>query len=274
MRRKFLQIPNSVTEKLNNKRTDWKDLLILCRIGSQVKDDTRLCSYAQKQLAEDIGICEKTVNSRIQSILKTSLLLLEGKKKTSDHPYNVYKYPQLDKDYAIIYPELLDDPDLEQKEKASLIFLKLHCMNGTNRLMRSYTNEELADIMRIGKNSVTKTLKNLESKGYIRIIHGIIILTCENIPLFIKDDLDENRIYGLLWELCLENDMVPPYKVQSKASWHDALYGFAAFYKNTSNAKKSILEFNRILNSSKHNEEIHQYDRSDIDGTLQRNYIM
>lgn len=274
MMRKFLQIPNSVIKKFNNKRTDWEDLLILCRIGSQVKDNTRLCSYSQAQLAQDIRISEKTINTRIKSIINNSLLSLEGKKRTNNHPYNVYKYPQLDGDYAIIYPELLDDPRLTQREIACLIFLKLNCMNGTNRLMKSYTNEELAEIMRIGKNSVTKTLKDLESKGYIRIINGIIILTCENIPLYIKNDIDENEIYGQLWKLCLDNDMVPPYKVQSKASWHDALFGFAASYKNTSDAKKSILEFNRILNLRKYGEEPFRWDKRNNVETFQRDYIM
>ena len=89
-----------------------------------------------------------------------------------------------------------------------MLFIKANCYYGTNHFHFKNMAELKAKIG-VGKNSAI--IKDLESKGYIRIIDKAIIIISEAFPLYLNKK-PENNIYDIIYNYCIYKGVVPPMK--------------------------------------------------------------
>ena len=89
-----------------------------------------------------------------------------------------------------------------------MLFIKANCYNGTNHFLFKSMADLKAKIG-VGKNSTV--IKDLESKGYVRIIGKAIIITNDAFPLYLNGK-PENYIFRLIYNYCLYKGVVPPIK--------------------------------------------------------------
>ena len=69
----------------------------------------------------------------------------------------------------------------------------------------------MSEILHIGKNSLPKYLDELETKGFIKYIADTLHVPQKFFKLFLIDDT-YNLLYKTIYDYCLMQDVVPPYK--------------------------------------------------------------
>ena len=69
----------------------------------------------------------------------------------------------------------------------------------------------MSEILHIGKNSLPKYLDELESKGFIKYIADTLHVPQKFFKLFLIDDT-YNLLYKTIYDYCLMQDVVPPFK--------------------------------------------------------------
>ena len=108
----------------------------------------------------------------------------------------------------LIDPSFIEDESFTTEEKGVMLFIKANCDKGTNHF-HFKSMAELKAKIGVGKNSTV--IKDLESRGYVRIIDKAIIITWDAFPLYLNGK-PENYIYHLIYNYCLYKGVVPPIK--------------------------------------------------------------
>lgn len=207
---KFIQVPIEIITKLTN-RCKHKEAFVYAAIRSQIKDGTRTASYPMANLAKLCNVDERTIYNYIDSLMCVGLFsLLDSKKKQlkGDHRYNIYLFPYIKDNCMLINPSFIEDESFTTEEKGVMLFIKANCYNGTNHFLFKSMAELKAKIG-VGKNSTV--IKDLEYKGFVRIIGKAIIITNDAFPLYLNGK-PENYIYHLIYNYCLYKGVVPPIK--------------------------------------------------------------
>lgn len=207
---KFIQVPIEIISKLTS-RCKHKEAFVYAAIRSQIKDGTRTASYPMADLAKLCNVDERTIYNHIDRLMSVGLFsLLSNKKKQlkGDHRYNVYLFPYIKDNCMLINPSFIEDESFTTEEKGVMLFIKANCDKGTNHFHFKSMAELKAEIG-VGKNSTV--IKDLEAKGYVRIIGDAIIITCDAFPLYLNGN-PENYIYHHIYNYCLYKGIVPPMK--------------------------------------------------------------
>ena len=179
-------------------------------IRNEIKDKNREASITELELSYKLKLDEKTIYNYIEEMKEVGLISDITKKKQidGDMRYNVYSFPKINGDNFIVLPSLVDDLSLTAEEKGVMLFIKANCIAGTNHFLFK-SMAELKAKTGVGKNSTV--IKDLESKGYVRIIGKAIIITNDAFPLYLNGK-PENYIYHLIYNYCLYKGVVPPIK--------------------------------------------------------------
>ena len=206
----FIQVPNEIITKLTN-RSKHKIAYLYVYIRNQINDNRSTLNAKEKtklKYGEALNLDEKTIYNYIKEL--TSLDLIMGIRKDwgIDHRYNVYHFPEINGDNFIVLPSFIDDSNLTTEEKGVMLFIKANCIDGTNHF-HFKSMAELKAKVGVGKNSTV--IRDLESKGCVRIIDNTIIITCDAFPLYLNGN-PENYIYHLIYKYCLYKGIVPPMK--------------------------------------------------------------
>ena len=145
--------------------------------------------------------------------LENSGLIIDTTKKngTGEYAHNVYYFDELKEEYFILNPKLIIEESISPKLKGLLMLMKTYCIKGTNNLPFNSKKHLAEEVLHIGKNQLSTYLKELEAKKFIRIIGKTMILSKEYFYLFI-DDYIENLLYETIYDYCLSQNVVPPYK--------------------------------------------------------------
>lgn len=205
---KFIQVPNDIVTKLTS-RSKHKEAFVYAAIRSQIKDKFRTASYTMADLGKLCNVDERTIFNYIDRLESVELFRLISKKQGGgDHRYNVYEFPLLTENYMMLDPAFIEDDNLSAEQKGLMLFIKANCYNGANHF-HFKSMAELKAKIGVGKNSIV--IKNLESKGYVRIIGNAIVITCDAFPLYLNEN-PENRIYDIIYNYCLYKGVVPPMK--------------------------------------------------------------
>ena len=206
----FIQIPSNLTKiKSKNKFLEIYTYLL---IRNQIKDNSYKASISEKELSTILDVSEITIKRYISDlkIYIDDITLCKGNGK---YPYNIYHFSRLEKDYSIILPSIISDTDLTPTEKGILIRMKLLCNKGTNYISFK-SKSELTKILGIGKNNISKKLKDLVNKNQIQFIDNSLNLSTKYFPLSIVDDDSYNSItnfiYEIIYKYCLVNKVIPP----------------------------------------------------------------
>lgn len=207
---KFIQVPNEIISKLTS-RSKHKIAYLYVYIRNQINDNRSTLNAKEKtklKYGEALNLDEKTIYNYIKELTSVDLILGIGKDWGIDHRYNVYHFPEINGDNFIVLPSFIDDSNLTTEEKGVMLFIKANCDKGTNRF-HFKSMAELKAKIGVGKNNTV--IKDLESKGYVRIIGDAIIITCDAFPLYLNGNSD-NYIYHLIYNYCLYKGVVPPMK--------------------------------------------------------------
>ena len=206
----FIQVPNEIISKLTS-RSKHKIAYLYVYIRNQINDNRSTLNAKEKtklKYGEALNLDEKTIYNYIKELTSLDLIMGIGKDWGIDHRYNVYHLPEINGDNFIVLPSFIDDSNLTTEEKGVMLFIKANCIDGTNHF-HFKSMAELKAKIGVGKNNTV--IKDLESKGYVRIIGDAIIITCGAFPLYLNGN-PENYIYRLIYNYCLYKEVVPPIK--------------------------------------------------------------
>ena len=127
---------------------------------------TNQSNIKQKSLAEYYGIKDTDQISdwlykfQSQGLLRIIKLNVKGQYGK----FHRCKY-QLNTDNYVFISEALHDEPISSQLKGFLILLKCRCLNGTNTTL--YSQNKLAEEMKIGKSTISNYMKEAIDKGYI-----------------------------------------------------------------------------------------------------------
>ena len=206
----FIQIPNDITTRLT-KRSKYKTAYLYMYIRNQINKDRDTMNAKEKtklKYGEALNLDEKTIYTYIKELNNVGLISGIGKDWGIDHRYNVYHFPEINGDNFIVLPSLIDDTNLTIEEKGVMLFIKANCYNGANHF-HFKSMAELKAKIGVGKNSTV--IKDLESKGEIRIIDKAIIIISDAFPPYLNEN-PKNSIYDIIYKYCIDKGVVPPMK--------------------------------------------------------------
>ena len=206
----FIQVPNEIISKLTSRSKHKIDYLYVY-ILNQINENRSTLNAKEKtklKYGEALNLDEKTIYNYIKELTSLDLIIGIGKDWGIDHRYNVYHFPEINGDNFIVLPSFIDDSNLTTEEKGVMLFIKANCIDGTNHF-HFKSMAELKAKIGVGKNNTI--IKDLESKGYVKIIGKAIIITCDAFPLYLNGN-PENYIYHHIYNYCLYKGVVPPMK--------------------------------------------------------------
>ena len=205
----FIQVPNEIITKLT-KKSKHKEAYLYVMIRNEIKDKKGEASIPESELSYRLKLDEKTIYNYIMDLRELSLISSISKKQQSngDMRYSVYHFSKINGDNFIILPSFTEEANLTTEEKGVMLFIKANCEKGTNHF-HFKSMAELKAKIGVGKNSTI--IKDLESKGFVRIIGKAIIITNDAFPFYLNGK-PENYIYHLIYNYCLYKGVVPPIK--------------------------------------------------------------
>lgn len=217
----------TLTKDINN--IDNKDAIVYAYIKSRMNYKTSIAdNVTEKEISEKLGISLSTVKRSVERLKKNKNLIdkvisnnviAEGSYKT----YNKYHVAKCNEDFFYIYNSFFnDDMNIAKaseriKIKNFLLKLKAICKKETNKYISEspyldgLNKAELSKKLGIiDTKTLNKYLEMAVNAGQIKYItNGLLILNKSIIPDFKKDDTD-TRIYHIIYDWCIDNDVVPP----------------------------------------------------------------
>lgn len=217
----------TLTKDINN--VDNKDAIVYAYIKSRMNYKTSIAdNVTEKEISEKLGISLSTVKRSVSRLKNNKNLIdkvisnnviAEGSYKT----YNKYHVAKYNEDFFYIYNSFFnDDMNIAKaseriKIKNFLLKLKAICKKETNKYISEspyldgLNKAELSKKLGIiDTKTLNKYLEMAVNAGQIKYItNGLLILNKSIIPDFKKDDTD-TRIYHIIYDWCIDNDVVPP----------------------------------------------------------------
>ena len=217
----------TLTKDINNVYN--KDAIVYAYIKSRMNYKTSIADIVtEKEISEKLGISLSTVKRSVSRLKNNKNLIdkvisnnviAEGSYKT----YNKYHVAKCNEDFFYIYNSFFnDDMNIAKaseriKIKNFLLKLKAICKKETNKYISEspyldgLNKAELSKKLGIiDTKTLNKYLEMAVNAGQIKYItNGLLILNKSIIPDFKKDDTD-TRIYHIIYDWCIDNDVVPP----------------------------------------------------------------
>ena len=217
----------TLTKDINN--IDNKDAIVYAYIKSRMNYKTSIAdNVTENEISEKLGISLSTVKRSVAKLKNNKNLIdkvisnnviAEGSYKT----YNKYHVAKCNEDFFYIYNSFFnDDMNIAKaseriKIKNFLLKLKAICKKETNKYISEspyldgLNKAELSKKLGIiDTKTLNKYLEMAVNAGQIKYItNGLLILNKSIIPDFKKDDTD-TRIYHIIYDWCIDNDVVPP----------------------------------------------------------------
>lgn len=184
-------------------------------------------NITEKEISEKLGISLSTVKRSVARLKKNKNLvdkviinnvIAEGSYKT----YNKYYMAKCNENFFYIYNSFFnDDMNITKagertKLKNFLLKIKALCKKETNKYISEspylggLNKTELSKKLGIATKTLDKYLEMTVNAGQIKYItNGLLILNKSIIPDFKKDDTN-TRIYHIIYDWCIDNDVAPP----------------------------------------------------------------
>ena len=214
----------TLTKDIND--IDTTDIMVYAYIKSRMNYKTAIAdNVTEKEISNKLGISLSTVKRSVSRLkVRKNLMdkvisnnvIAEGSYKT----YNKYHVAECNENFFYIYNSFFnDDMNIAKaserlKLKNFLLKIKAICKKETNKYISEspyldgLNKTELSDKLGIDTKTLNKYLEM--AAGQIKYIpNGLLILNKSIIPDFKKDDTD-TRIYHIIYDWCIDNDIVPP----------------------------------------------------------------
>ena len=216
----------TLTKDINN--IDNKDAIVYAYIKSRMNYKTSIAdNVTENEISEKLGISLSTVKRSVAKLKNNKNLIdkvisnnviAEGSYKT----YNKYYMAKCNENFFYIYNSFFnDDMNIAKasertKLKNFLLKLKAICKKETNKYISEnpyldgLNKTELSKKLGIDTKTLNKYLEMAVNAGQIKYItNGLLILNKSIIPDFKKDDTN-TRIYHIIYDWCIDNDVAPP----------------------------------------------------------------
>ena len=129
----FIQIPNRINQL--TKRSKLEEIFTYAAIRNQIKDSSYKAIMLKNQLAELIGVNERTIYNYTDTLEKSGLILdITKQHGIGEYSHNVYQLDYLEEEYFIMNPSLIIEESISPKLKGLLMLIKSNCIKGTNYL--------------------------------------------------------------------------------------------------------------------------------------------
>ena len=129
----FIQIPNRINQL--TKKSKLEEIFTYAAIRSQIKDSSYKAIMLKNQLAELVGVNERTIYNYTDTLEKSGLILdITKQHGIGEYSHNVYHFDYLSKEYFAINPSLITEQSISAKLKGLLMLIKANCIKGTNYL--------------------------------------------------------------------------------------------------------------------------------------------
>lgn len=167
-----------ITEKMAGKLKPKEAYLFYClALNADLK--TYYSDIKQETLANEYGIKDiDQIREWLYHFQSCGLLtVIKSNIKGRYGRFQRCRYA-LNTEHYVFITELLHNEPISRQLKGFLILLKCKCLNGTNTTL--YSQNQLANELKIGKSTISNYLSEAESKGYIsRDSKGIHLLRNE-----------------------------------------------------------------------------------------------
>lgn len=216
----------TLTKDINN--IDNKDAIVYAYIKSRMNYKSSIAdNVTEKEISEKLGISLSTVKRSVSRLKNNKNLIdkvisnniiVEGSYKT----YNKYHLAECNENFLYIYNSFFnDDMNIAKaneriKTKSILLKLKAVCKKETNKYISEnphlggLNKAELSKKLGIDTKTLNKYLEMAVNAGQIKYItNGLLILNKSIIPDYKEADSD-TRIYHIIYNWCIDNDIVPP----------------------------------------------------------------
>ena len=216
----------TLTKDINN--IDNKDAIVYAYIKSRMNYKTSIAdNVTENEISEKLGISLSTVKRSVAKLKNNKNLIdkvisnnviAEGSYKT----YNKYYMAKCNENFFYIYNSFFnDDMNITKagertKLKNFLLKIKALCKKETNKYISEspylggLNKTELSKKLGIATKTLDKYLEMTVNAGQIKYItNGLLILNKSIIPDFKKDDTN-TRIYHIIYDWCIDNDVAPP----------------------------------------------------------------
>lgn len=216
----------TLTKDINN--IDNNDAIVYAYIKSRMNYKSSIAdNVTEKEISEKLGISLSTVKRSVSRLKNNKNLIdkvisnniiVEGSYKT----YNKYHLAECNENFFYIYNSFFnDDMNIAKandriKMKNFLLKLKAVCKKETNKYISEnpylggLNKAELSKKLGIDTKTLNKYLEMAVNAGQIKYItNGLLILNKFIIPDYKEADSD-TRIYHIIYNWCIDNDIVPP----------------------------------------------------------------
>lgn len=216
----------TLTKDINN--IDTTDVMVYAYIKSRMFYKTSIAdNVTEKEIANKLGISLSTVKRSISRLKNNKNLIdkvisnniiVEGSYKT----YNKYHLAECNENFFYVYNSFFNDnmniakANDRIKMKNFLLKLKAVCKKETNKYISEnpylggLNKAELSKKLGIDTKTLNKYLEMTVNAGQIKYItNGLLILNKSIIPDYREADSD-TRIYHIIYNWCIDNDIVPP----------------------------------------------------------------
>ena len=175
---------------------------------------TNVTETTREWIAEKTGITFRTVKS-ITPKLQTNAEFIFNKIETKPKCPNKYHLKEDRENYFFILNTFFSE-HIDTKIKGLLLLIKSVCKKETNKYISEspylggLNHTELSKKLGIDVSTLNKYLEMAINKGQIKLItNGLLILNKSIIPDFKEAD-SETRIYHIIYDWCIDNDIIPP----------------------------------------------------------------
>ena len=175
---------------------------------------TNITETTREWIVEKTGITFRTVKSIIPKLQTNAGFIFNKIESKCKHP-NKY-YFNADKENYFFIRNTFFNEDIDTKLKGLLLLIKSVCKKETNKYVSEspylggLNKTELSKKLGIDTKTLDKYLKKAIEAGQIKFItNGLLILNKSIIPDFKEADSD-TRIYHIIYDWCINNDIVPP----------------------------------------------------------------
>lgn len=199
--------------KGNNK---LETILAIAGIKSTGNYKTNITETTREYIAEKTGISFRTIKSIVPDLMKNADFIFD-KIETRIKSPNRYYFKKDEENYFFVLNSFFNEA-IDTKIKGLLLLIKSVCKQETNKYISEkpykgkLNHSELAGKLGIDVKTLDKYLEKAIKEGQIKMIpKGLLILNKSIIPDF-KDNDQLNRLYHIIYDWCLDNDVIPPDK--------------------------------------------------------------
>lgn len=159
----FIQIPRMFLEL--DEGTKFIDVLVYAAIDNQ--KDSGTSKIGMRTISEKYGIALSKVEDAIKRLKAKGFIdyTQHPSPNNPDYKFNEYTFPLKNKPFLMLKPTLLTLP-LKPKEKGMLIYFQLLAIPDMNDIAETKM-EDIANRLKITRQTVSKYLKFFEDKNYI-----------------------------------------------------------------------------------------------------------